>query len=337
MVRTSSGHWVDLLAVALVVLVLRPYVVRLWRRGPEESRPFAGHAIRLANQATAVLVTAAALALVAHMILPASWALSATSDLLLLLAVVALVFGWRALEIVLRRQAERNEGWANVLAPSLVLSKAAVIVAGALILVKGLFPLANLTLLWTSFGVGGVAVALALNDTLSNLFAGVYVLLDQPVRTGDLVTLGTGETGYVQRIGWRSTRLRQLNNTVVIIPNSTLAKAIITNHNLPDRTAQMTLEVAVGYENDPERIEAILLEEAVAARADCPRILELPAPSVAFSPGFRPTSINFTIVAYTSDYSGIFAAAAVIRKRVHRRLRQEGIAFPPPTNTVAQI
>lgn len=317
--------------------MLRLYLVRAWRRRPELRRPFAGSAIRLVNQGTAALVAAAAIVLVAHALLPSGWAPIATSDVLLLLTVVLLGFAWRALELVLRRKAERNEGWANVLVPSLVLSKAAVIVVGALLLIKGLFPHANLTLLWTSFGVGGVAVALALNDTLSNLFAGFYLLLDQPVRAGDLVTLNTGETGYVQHIGWRSTRLRPLNNTVIVIPNGMLAKATITNHNLPDRTAQTTLEVAVGYENDPERIQEILLAEAVASRAECPQILDSPAPAVAFAPGFRPTSINFTVIVYTSDFTASFAAAAAMRKRILRRLRQEGIAFPPPTNTVAQL
>ncbi len=333
-----SGHWADVLLVALAAVGFRLYMVGAWARGRRagSARPFLDATVRLVNQITAVLAVTAVVLLFVHLMLPARWAAAATSDVFLLLAVVLLAYAWRSVEIVLRRQADRDQGWANVLAPALVLSKAAVIVVGGLILIKGLFPGLRLTLIWTTFGVGGLAAALALNDTLSNLFAGLYVLLDQPVRAGDLITLNTGETGYVQHIGLRSTRLRQLNSTVAVIPNSVLAKATIINHNLPDPTAQMTLEVAVGYEHPPERIEALLLEETNAARADCPRILREPAPSVTFSPGFQPTSMHFTIIAYTSDYSGTFAAAAAIRRRLYHRLKAEGIPFPPPTNTFAR-
>jgi small-conductance mechanosensitive channel len=331
----TSGHWADLLVVAALALAVRLQLQRSWARQAEgPARPYAQALVHVANGVTVTLVAGALAVALAQLALPGSWRAAATSDLLLLLGLALLYFTWRAAEVLVRRQAARHAGWANVQNPLLVLLRAAALVAGALVALKGLFPGVRLTAIWTTLGVGGVAVALALGDTLSNLFAGFYVLLDQPVRIGDLVALDSGETGYVQHVGWRSTRLRALNGTVVILPNTKLAKATITNHDLPDRTAQFTLEVAVGYEHDPEHIEQLLLEEVRAACAECDRLLAQPAPSVSFSPGFRPTGMHFTVVAYAVDYPSTFAAAAAIRKRVYRRFRAEGVAFPPPTQIV---
>ena len=87
----------------------------------------------------------------------------------------------------------------------------------------------------TALGVGGLAVALALQDTLSNLFSGFYVAVAGQVRLGDYIKLNTGEAGYVTDIGWRSTTIRELANNLIIVPNSKLSQAIVTNYHLPDR------------------------------------------------------------------------------------------------------
>src|SRR5438093_973928 len=85
------------------------------------------------------------------------------------------------------------------------------------------------------FGLlGSLAVALALQDTLGQFFAAIYVAVDQPVRLGDYIRLGGGEEGFVERIGWRSTRLRMLQNSLIVIPNSKLATSTITNFYLPE-------------------------------------------------------------------------------------------------------
>jgi len=94
----------------------------------------------------------------------------------------------------------------------------------------------------------------------------------------------------------------------------------------------MYLQGGVGYEYDPDWVERLLLEEEVAARADCPEMLELPAPSVLFNPGFMESSMNFTIVAYTREWVDTYTAAAVVHKRLYRRFRREGIKIPYPVS-----
>ena len=99
--------------------------------------------------------------------------------------------------------------------------------------------------LLTALGVGGLAVALALKDTLENLFAGIYLITDKAIRVGDFVRLESGQEGNIEDIGWRTIRIRTLNNNIVILPNSKLAQSIVTNFSLPDRRISVSIPVTV--------------------------------------------------------------------------------------------
>src|SRR5438034_7869296 len=92
----------------------------------------------------------------------------------------------------------------------------------------------QITPILTALGVGGLALALALQDTVSNLFAGAHLLADKPIRVGDYVKIADTVEGYVVDIGWRSTRVRMLQNTVVVVPNKKVAESVITNYDLPE-------------------------------------------------------------------------------------------------------
>src|SRR5207245_238582 len=128
----------------------------------------------------------------------------------------------------------------------------------------------SITPILTAFGVGGLAVALALQDTLSNLFAGFYVSVAGQVRLGDYIKLNTGEEGYVIDISWRSTTIRALANNLIIIPNAKLAQAIVTNYYLPEKRLATNILVGVSYASDPEKVEHVLLEEAREGAREIP-------------------------------------------------------------------
>jgi small-conductance mechanosensitive channel len=113
-------------------------------------------------------------------------------------------------------------------------------------------------------------VALALQDTLSNLFAGFYIAVARQVRLGDYIRLNTGEEGYVTDIGWRSTTIRALSNNMIIIPNSKLGQAIVTNFYLPEKRLGVSIQIGVAYDCDPDQVERVLLEEAQAAAREIP-------------------------------------------------------------------
>jgi small-conductance mechanosensitive channel len=90
-----------------------------------------------------------------------------------------------------------------------------------------------ITPILTTLGVGGLAVGLALKDTLSNIFSGLYVIMEKKIKIGDFIELENGKKGYVENINWRTTTLRTLSNDVIIIPNEKLAQSVIVNYVKP--------------------------------------------------------------------------------------------------------
>jgi small-conductance mechanosensitive channel len=119
----------------------------------------------------------------------------------------------------------------------------------------------SITPLITTLGVGGLAVALALQDTLANLFAGIHILIEKSIRVGDFIKIDSGEQGYVEDITWRTTRVRMLPNNMVVIPNSKLAKSTVTNYHLPIKRMSLLIPVSVSYSSRPRRVAEILVEE----------------------------------------------------------------------------
>jgi small-conductance mechanosensitive channel len=179
----------------------------------------------------------------------------------------------------------------------------------------------------TALGVGSLAVALAVQDTLSNFFSGLYIVVDKPVRTGDFIRVDPSYEGYVETIGWRSTHLRTLSNNLVIIPNATLSKAIITNYTLPNPHVASSIRIDVAADADVDRVEDVLADEARRTR-DVPGIAQEPAPSVALSPGFVDGAIGFTIYFHVVTFSEQGSVQHTLRKRIAMRLKKEGIALP---------
>jgi small-conductance mechanosensitive channel len=126
--------------------------------------------------------------------------------------------------------------------------------------------------LLTTLGIGSLAVALALQETLANFFAGLHLLADRPVRPGDYIKIQDGGAeGFVEAIGWRSSRLRTTSNNIVVLPNQKLAQAILTNFHLPFASVAMTVSVPIAVDADPDAVEKLLEDElgrAVAQLAD---------------------------------------------------------------------
>jgi small-conductance mechanosensitive channel len=212
------------------------------------------------------------------------------------------------------------------------LAQLAVILLGILVLLRGLG--LEVTPILTALGVGGLAVALALQDTLSNLFAGFYIAVARQIRLGDYIKLNTGEEGYVTDITWRSTGIRTLGGNLVIIPNSKLSQANVTNYYLPEKRMGSSLQISVTYDADPERIERVLLEIAAAAAPEVPGMVTEPAPSVTFDPGFGEWSLGFTLNYQIAEFANQFGVRNELRKRIYRRFKQEGIVLPYPARVV---
>jgi small-conductance mechanosensitive channel len=180
-----------------------------------------------------------------------------------------------------------------------------------------------------ALGVGGLAVALSLQDTLSNLFAGVHILAEKSVRVGDTLRLESGQEGVVRDISWRTTRIHTQQNNVVVIPNSKLAQSVVTNFSLPDGQLALQLPVGVDYASDPRQVARLLAEIAREAAGAVPGLLADPSPVARLAPGFGATSLEFTLTCRIADYADQLAVQSELRSRIVERFRAEGIEFPP--------
>jgi small-conductance mechanosensitive channel len=184
----------------------------------------------------------------------------------------------------------------------------------------------NIGPLLAALGVGGLAVALALQDTLANFFAGIHILIEEPIALGSFIRLSSGEEGVVTDIGWRTTRVRNGNNSVIVIPNTKITSGILVNYNLPDARLTAEVAVAVGHDADLDQVRRIALEET----RNCDGVLATPEPNVFFNPGPLVTHLQFTVVFSVAEFSKKGPVQSEVRLRIYRRLRLEGIPLPQP-------
>lgn len=184
-----------------------------------------------------------------------------------------------------------------------------------------------------ALGVGGLAAGLALQPTLSNLFAGFQIASARQVRIGDRVRLSSGEDGYITDISWRATTLRTPQNHLVIIPNSKFAESIVTNVNLPDPRVNIPIPVSVSYESDPARVEEILRDEARRAIAEREEFVKGSEPIVRLQ-AFGQSSLDFQVILSVRDFDAQFAVWGDLLQRIFARLARERITIPYPTRTV---
>jgi small-conductance mechanosensitive channel len=185
----------------------------------------------------------------------------------------------------------------------------------------------------TALGVGGLAVALALQPTLANFFAGIQLLALKEINTGDYIQLDSGQEGYVHDISWRTTTLRMVKNNLVIVPNTKMTDAIIVNYALPSAPFGVSVEVGVAYSSDLEKVERVAIEvarEVVQQVDDTVKDFE---PTVRFHT-FGDSSINCRVIIQCASYPAQYAASHAMVKALHKRFGQEGIEIPFPIRTV---
>ena len=227
----------------------------------------------------------------------------------------------------------RVTGTENVTSITQKLAQLIVVALGLAVLLKVAFNL-SLTPILTTLGVGGLAVALALQDTLSNLFAGFYVSISGLVRMGDYIKLNTGEEGYVRDINWRCTTMLGVTNNLVVVPNNKLGQAIFTNFHLPEQRMALSIQISVGYDSDLERVEAILLEETVKASKEIQGMAAEPAPYIRFQPGLGDYALIFQVNFSVLEFPDQYPVQSELRKRIYRRLKAENISMPYPTQSI---
>lgn len=189
----------------------------------------------------------------------------------------------------------------------------------------------NVTPLLTTLGLAGLAVALAFQDTLSNLFAGVYIQADRPLDVGHYVRFEEHNLeGFVVEVGWRTTKIRTLGNNLVVMPNARAANSIVTDYALPEPRMSLLVRVPVAPGSDAAKVEALILEEATKAAGVIPGFLLTPAPFVRFIPGFTESGLEFTLICQVETFVDQYGVQHELRHRIMARLATEGISPSVP-------
>ncbi len=191
----------------------------------------------------------------------------------------------------------------------------------------------SITPILASLGIGSLAVALALQDTLANFFAGIYITLDQPVREGDFVKLESGEEGYVKEVGWRSTKIQLLPDKVVIVPNQKLISSIVTNFYMPTREFSVVIPIGVHHDSDLRKVEEITIDIAKQVIKTVPSTVQNFEPIIRYT-AFAESSINFNVVLHAREISDQHLIKHEFIKALHERYKKEGIVIPYPTQTL---
>jgi small-conductance mechanosensitive channel len=191
----------------------------------------------------------------------------------------------------------------------------------------------SITPILTGLGIGGLAVALALQETLSNLFAGLQLIASRQIRPGDYIRLGSGEEGFIVDINWRNTTVRELSNNLNIIPNSHISKTIVKNYFLPEKISSVLVQVGVAYESDLEKVEKATIEVAREVMREIPGGVSDFEPFTRYHT-FGDSSINFTVILKAKEFVDQYILKHEFIKRLHKRYQAEGITIPFPIRTL---
>ena len=211
------------------------------------------------------------------------------------------------------------------------LTKILVFLIGIMILLQS-FGI-SITPILTALGVGGLAVALALQDTLSNFFAGLQIIASKQVRPGDYVKLESLDEGFVEDITWKNTTIKALRNNLIIIPNSKLSSTIITNYHLPEKEMSIVVPVGVSYDSDLKHVETVTIEVAKELLREIEGGVPEFEPFIRYN-AFADSSINFNVILRVKEFVNQYPVQHEFIKKLHERYGKEGINIPFPIRTV---
>ena len=191
----------------------------------------------------------------------------------------------------------------------------------------------NISPLIAALGLGGLAVALALQPTLANLFAGTYVMTEGVIAPEDYVSLEGGITGYVVEVGWRSTRIRTWENNLVVVPNNRFAETIITNYQQPVSAVNVYLLCGVSYDSDLRRVEQVCQEVMDEVLDTVPQAVREYGSYFGYE-SFGDSNVNFWLFLQAKTRLDSFIVQTELMKLLHARLGEEDITINYPVRTL---
>lgn len=176
----------------------------------------------------------------------------------------------------------------------------------------------------TALGVGGLATALALQDTLANLFSGINILVSKQIKMGDFVKLSTGEEGHVVDMNWRNTTMKTRTENMTVIPNKQIASSIITNYAQPFAECSISIPLGVGYGSDLEQVEKVAVMVAKGILQETKGGVESFEPFIRYS-NFSEVGINFNVIMKVKSVTDQDFIRHEFIKRIYKRYQEEKI------------
>lgn len=324
--------------IAVVAGLVAAFLLRIllkWLGKHADRTKWSGDDVIVA--ALRVVVPAAAIAggaaiAAAALPLTAAYQRNTNQVLTVLLIFVVTVAAARLVAGLMRTVTQSRPGVAGSATIFVNITRILVLAIGFLVVLQTLG--VSIAPLLTALGVGGLAVALALQDTLANLFAGIHILASKTVQPGDYIRLSSGEEGYVEDINWRQTTVRNLSNNLVVIPNGELAKTNMTNFMRPEQQLTILLQVGVAYDSDLEQVERVTNEVIGEVMTEVEGAVPDHEPIIRFHT-FGDSRIGFTVILGVGEFSDQYRIKHEFIKRLHKRYRAEGIRIPAPARTVA--
>jgi small-conductance mechanosensitive channel len=184
----------------------------------------------------------------------------------------------------------------------------------------------------TALGVGGLATALALQDTLVNLFSGINILVSKQIKMGDFVKLSTGEAGHVVDMNWRNTTIKTGTENMVVVPNQKIASSTLTNYAQPFAECSISIPIGISYDSDLDHVEKVTVAVAKEILQEIKGGVNNFKPFVRYS-SFAEASIHFNVILRVKTVTDQDLIRHAFLKKLHVRYQQEGIIIPFPIRT----
>ncbi len=333
--KTFNNQWFGIIialitGVAIGILVIRPIFKVLKRKAIKQERTYVAHFFNTLSKISFVLGAI----LLLNLLYFSPFYTSLKGNFQTILKVLdAIFFTFLFAEILVfiyEKYSNRNidnkvSSLFNIIIRLLVYSAGIIAISGILNY--------DIKAMLTALGVGGLAIALALQDTLSNLFAGMQILASKQLKTGDYVKIEDSVEGYVVDINWRNTTLKTLLENIIIVPNSKISSTITTNYFSFQKNLYFHVFVGVHYDSDLEFVEKVTLEVAQQVLSQYPNVPKNFKPRVRFYE-FADSSINLKVWMATDLYENQFLIRHHFIKALQARYNKEGIVIPFPIRTL---
>jgi len=187
----------------------------------------------------------------------------------------------------------------------------------------------NLTPLFASAGIIGIAIALAAKDTLANFFGGIALFVDAAYKVGDYIILDSGERGEVVEVGIRSTKIKTRDDILITIPNSIMSTTKIINQSAPEPRYRIRINVGVSYDSNLRQVEKTLLNVAAENHA----LAKRPEARVRVR-NFGDSAVQFQLLVWVQDPRHRGRETHNLLKMIHIAFQEQNIEIPFPRRDI---